>query len=41
MFKRFKAIVRGFFGLLLGNLEEQNPDILFEDIKNRIQKADY
>jgi phage shock protein A len=30
---------RGFFGLFVGNLEEKNPEALFEDIKNQIDKA--
>lgn len=32
-------MVRGFFGLFVGNLEERNPEALFEDIKNQIDKA--
>lgn len=38
-FKRIGAMIRGFFGLFVGGLEEKNPDILFEDIKNQIEKA--
>lgn len=37
--KRCGSLVRGFFGLSLRNVEERNPDILFEDINNRIYKA--
>jgi phage shock protein A len=39
IFKRLGAMLRGFFGLFVGGLEENNPDILFEDIKNQIDKA--
>ncbi|HEX9060929.1 MAG TPA: PspA/IM30 family protein [Clostridia bacterium] len=38
-FSRLGAMVRGFFGLFVGGLEESNPDLLFEDIKNQIEKA--
>lgn len=38
-FSRLGALVRGFFGLFVGGLEENNPDVLFEDIKNQIEKA--
>jgi phage shock protein A len=38
-FKRLGALIRGFFGLFIGNIEEKNPDVLFEDIKNQIAKA--
>lgn len=39
LFSRLGALIRGFFGLFVGGLEEKNPDILFEDIKNQIDKA--
>jgi len=39
LFSRIGALIRGFFGLFVGGLEEKNPDILFEDIKNQIEKA--
>lgn len=39
LFSRIGAMIRGFFGLFVGGLEEKNPDILFEDIKNQIDKA--
>lgn len=39
LFSRLGSIVRGFFGLFVGGLEEKNPDALFEDIKNQIDKA--
>lgn len=38
-FSRLGSMIRGFFGRLLGGLEENNPDLLFEDIKNQIKKA--
>ncbi len=38
-FSRLGAMVRGFFGLFVGGLEESNPDLLFEDIKNQIERA--
>ncbi|HHW47192.1 MAG TPA: hypothetical protein GXX14_01050 [Clostridiaceae bacterium] len=39
LFSRIGALIRGFFGLFVGRLEEKNPDVLFEDIKNQIEKA--
>lgn len=38
-FRRLAALIRGFFGLFVGGLEESNPEVLFEDIKNQIEKA--
>ncbi|MFZ5985951.1 MAG: PspA/IM30 family protein [Bacillota bacterium] len=38
-FSRLGSLIRGFFGLFVGGLEENNPDLLFEDIKNQIEKA--
>jgi phage shock protein A len=38
-FKRMGVMVRGFFGLFAGKMEEKNPDALFEDIKNQIEKS--
>ncbi|NLD51013.1 MAG: hypothetical protein GX660_28055 [Clostridiaceae bacterium] len=38
-FSRLGSLVRGFFGLFIGGLEENNPDLLFEDIKGQIDKA--
>lgn len=38
-FSRIGALIRGFFGLFVGGIEEKNPDILFEDIKNQLEKA--
>src|SRR5689334_12430072 len=39
LFSRLGIMIRGFFGLFVGGLEERNPDVLFEDIKNQIDKA--
>lgn len=39
LFSRIGALIRGFFGMFVGGVEEKNPDILFEDIKNQIEKA--
>lgn len=38
-FSRLGALIRGFFGLFIGDIEEKNPDLLFEDIKNKIDRA--
>ncbi|ODM27196.1 PspA/IM30 family protein [Acetivibrio mesophilus] len=38
-FSRLGSLIRGFFGLFVGGLEENNPNLLFEDIKNQINKA--
>jgi phage shock protein A len=39
LFSRLGTMIRGFFGLFVGNVEERNPDALLEDIKNQIDKA--
>lgn len=39
LFSRIGALIRGFFGLFVGGIEERNPDLLFEDIKQQIDKA--
>jgi len=39
LFSRLGSMVRGFFGMFVGNLEEKNPELLFEDIKNQVEKA--
>jgi len=39
LFSRLGHMFRGFFGLFVGNMEERNPEALFEDIKNQIDKA--
>ncbi len=38
-FSRIGSLIRGFFGSFVGGLEERNPNLLFEDIKNQISKA--
>jgi phage shock protein A len=38
-FRRLAALIRGFFGLFLGGIEESNPELLYEDVKNQIDKA--
>lgn len=38
-FRRLGALIRGFFGLFLGGIEEKNPELLYEDVKNQIDKA--
>ncbi len=38
-FSRLGALIRGFFGTLLGGVEESNPELLFEDIKMQIDRA--
>jgi phage shock protein A len=39
LFSRLGAMIRGFFGLFVGGVEERNPELLFEDIKLQIDKA--
>lgn len=39
LFSRLGSMIRGFFGIFVGGLEERNPEALFEDIKNQIDKA--
>jgi len=38
-FSRLGRIIRGFFGLFVSEIEKANPDALFEDIKNQIERA--
>lgn len=38
-FSRLGALIRGFFGLFVGGIEDKNPELLFEDIKGQIDKA--
>ncbi len=38
-FSRLGSLVRGFFGMFVGGLEDRNPELLFEDIKNQVDKA--
>jgi len=39
LFSRLGSLIRGFFGLFIGGIENKNPELLFEDIKNQIEKA--
>lgn len=39
LLKRLGNLIRGFFALFVGGLEKDNPELLFEDIKNQIEKA--
>ena len=39
LFSRLGAMIRGFFGLFVRDVESSNPDALFEDIKNQIELA--
>lgn len=39
LFSRLGALIRGFFGLFVGDMEDRNPELLFEDIKLQIDKA--
>jgi len=39
LFSRLGALIRGFFGLFVGRMEEKNPEVLFEDIRNQIEKT--
>jgi phage shock protein A len=39
LFSRLGALIRGFFGLFVGGVEERNPELLFEDIKLQIDRA--
>lgn len=38
-FSRMGSLIRGFFGMFVGGLEDRNPEALFEDIKNQVEKA--
>lgn len=39
LFSRLASLIRGFFGLFVEDLEKSNPDALFADVKNQIDKA--
>lgn len=39
LFSRVGALIRGFFGLFVGGMEDRNPELLFEDLKLQIDKA--
>lgn len=38
-FNRLGSLIRGFFGLFIGGVEDRNPELLFEDIKMQIDRA--
>lgn len=38
-FSRLGTMIRGFFSNLIGGFEENNPNLIFEDIKSQIKKA--
>ncbi len=37
--KRMGNLVRGFFEKIIGNIEENNTELLLEDVKNKIERA--
>jgi len=39
LFGRVKSLIRGYFGVLTGRLEEQSPELLIEDAQVRIDKS--
>jgi phage shock protein A len=39
LFKRLGDLIRGFFGSKLSRIEENNPDILLEELKSKIEKT--
>lgn len=39
LFSRLGNMIRGFFGMFVGGIEERNPEVMLEDIKNQISKA--
>lgn len=39
IFRRISSIIKGFFSVLVGRVEERSPEALFEDIKNKIEKT--
>jgi phage shock protein A len=38
-FARLGRLIRGFFSLFVGGLEEKNPKLMLEDLKNQMQEA--
>lgn len=38
-FSRIGSLIRGFFGSFVGGIEDNNPELLFEDIKGQIERA--
>ena len=39
LFSRIGSLIRGFFGLFIEDMEKANPDALFADAKNQIDKG--
>lgn len=39
MFQRLARLIRGFFSLFIGGLEEKNPKAMLEDLKNQLNDA--
>ena len=38
-FERLGRLIRGFFSLFVGGLEERNPKLMLEDLRNQMQAA--
>ncbi|HYF76376.1 MAG TPA: PspA/IM30 family protein [Symbiobacteriaceae bacterium] len=38
-FERIGRLIRGFFSLFVGGLEEKNPKLMLEDLKNQLNQA--
>jgi phage shock protein A len=38
-FERLGRLIRGFFSLFIGGLEEKNPKLMLEDLKNQLNAA--
>lgn len=38
-FERLGRLIRGFFSLFVGGLEERNPKLMLEDLKNQLNQA--
>ncbi|HYF95676.1 MAG TPA: PspA/IM30 family protein [Symbiobacteriaceae bacterium] len=38
-FERLGRLIRGFFSLFVGGLEEKNPKLMLEDLKNQLNQA--
>ncbi|MGE5673801.1 MAG: PspA/IM30 family protein [Mycobacterium leprae] len=38
-FQRLGRLIRGFFSLFIGGLEEKNPKLMLEDLKNQLNAA--
>jgi len=38
-FERLGRLIRGFFSLFIGGLEEKNPKLMLEDLKNQMDEA--